>query len=81
MPGLVFTATVTEDERATVVFTFGAAPGVAAITSKRSHEEGSVAIELKVESASTAKTARAGERLPAAGQRHVPGDRNLHRHP
>ena len=63
------------------VVVFRVAPYTETIFPKHPHVEGGVAIELEVEGAPPAQAARAGERLPTAGQSYVARDGDLDRDP
>ena len=60
-----------------VLVVFGEAPCAAAIFPKHPHVEGRDAVVLEVEGAPPAQATRAGKRLPATGQGHVPGGGNF----
>ena len=81
VPDLVLAASAAKDELMAVIVTFGPAPNAAAVSPEHSHEEGGVTVELEVKSASLTEATRAGKRLPAVCQRHVPGSGNFHLHP
>ena len=60
---------------------FRSASGAATVFPEHPHVEGRVAVELEVEGAPLAQAARAGERLPTAGQSYVARDGDLDRDP
>ena len=58
-----------------------ATPSAATIFPEHAHVEGGIAVELEVQGAPPDQTARAGKRLPAAGQGQAPGRGDLQRSP
>ena len=68
-------------EHLLVVIHLGAAPGAATVLPEHPHIESRVAVILEVEGAPPAQATRAGKRLLAPGQDHIPGDGDLHRDP
>ena len=77
----VLAATITKAEHLLTVIRLGPAPGAATIFPKHPHIEGRSTIVLEVEGAPPAQAARAGERLPAAGQGYVTRGGSLDRDP
>ena len=78
---LILVTTVTKAEHLLIVVRLGAAPGAATIFPKHPHIEGRSTIVPEVEGAPPAQAARAGERLPAAGQGYVARGGSLDRNP
>ena len=78
---LILVATVPETEHLLTIVRLGAAPGAATIFLKHPHIKGRSTIVLEVEGAPPAQAARAGERLPAAGQSYVARGGSLDRDP
>ena len=73
---LLLTTTIAKAEHLLAVVHLGAAPGAATIFPKHPHIEGRITIVLELEGA---QAARAGERLPTAGQSYVAHDGDLDR--
>ena len=76
-PTFVFISTIAKAGHPVTIIIFGAAPNAVAIFSEHPHVEGGVAIEIEMQGAPPAQATRAGKRLPAAGQSHVPSDGDL----
>ena len=76
---LALVAAVAEAEHLLAVVHLGAASGATTVFPEHPHEEGPVTVELEVEGAPLAQAARAGERLPTAGQSYVARDGDLDR--
>ena len=80
-PAFALVTAVAEAEHLTTVVVLRAAPDAATIFPEHPHIEGRIAIVLEVEGAPPAQAARAGKRLPAAGQGCVARDGDLDRDP
>ena len=78
---LTLVTTVTKAEQLAAVVVLGAAPDAPTVFPEHPHVEVRIAVVFEVEGASPAQAARAGKRLPAAGQGCVARDRDLDRDP
>ena len=68
---LILVTTVAKAEHLLAVVHLGAAPGAATIFPKHPYVEGRITVVHEMEGAPPAQAARAGERLPTAGQSYV----------
>ena len=78
---LILVTTIAKADHLVAIVVLGAAPGAATVFSEHPHIEGRSTVILEVERAPPAQAARAGERLPAAGQGYVARGGSLDRNP
>ena len=76
-PPATFTPTNAGAGSTAAVIVLGAASSMMVVFPEHPHVEGGVAVELEVQSASSAQAARAGKCLPATGQGCLPGGGDL----